>query len=189
MIESPENIETWISAASAIAALMASAFAYKSYLLTKKTISIQENEYLARKANISPYLENSYKVRDKENGQFWIFFCVAYSNKSESIDSISQVYLETHYINDSGQNSFLISNHEEKEEKWSIDKEHTKLPLMLQPRTTVSSWYTFKIPKIATETNRIQKYRIVALNGTGHRVLVESYILQEIFYEKTDEKV
>ena len=187
-IEFQIETETLIASASAIAALLASLFAYKSYLVSKKTMKLQESEHKSKSSNLAVYLDQAYKTRDVKSGNTIASFCLAYSNKSESIDSISQVYLETHYINDSGKSCSLIDNHRDEHIEKSISGKPAKLPIALEPRTTKTNWFVFKVPELAVKSNRIEKYSITGMNGKGNKVSIDSYILQEIHHEKTHEK-
>ena len=181
----PVSTELVIAASSAIAALLAAAFAYKSYQIAKKSTAMHEAEHFSKMTKISGYLENSYKEKNINKDQHLAAFCIKFSNKSESTDSISDIYMETHYINKSDRLSKIQVNCDAIIERYNDQEIATKLPIALPPRTTTMHWFTFKIPSVATQSKRIQKYVICASNGKDDKVTVESYILQEKYDEET----
>lgn len=82
----------------------------------------------------------------------------------------------------------MIENHSDELRVKSISSEPTKLPITLEPRTTKTNWFSFKIPDLAVKSNRIEKYSITGMNGIGNKVSIDSYIIQEIYHEKTHEE-
>ncbi|AFJ02633.1 hypothetical protein Q7C_1484 [Methylophaga frappieri] len=79
----------------------------------------------------------------------------------------------------------MISAHEENAEKWlSGGAKPASLPIVIQPRSSVTGWFVFGIPPIAEGSKRVEKYRVVARNANGEEVSVESYILREMKYEE-----
>jgi hypothetical protein len=96
------------------------------------------------------------------------------------------VSLETFYVNEQNRVGHLISTHEEGSGDWlSGNAEPAALPIIIQPRSSATGWFIFGVPPVAEDSKRINKYRVVARNGNGEEIAVESFILREIKHEKT----
>lgn len=176
---------TLIAASAAIAAWIAALFAYRSHRVSMRALDLSELESLAKKTNLSAYLADSFRVYDKNKNQVRYIFSIAHSNKSETCDSITEVYLETFYVNSRNRVNHLITSHEQESGKWlKGNAMPAKLPIDIQSRSSVTSWFIFSIPSVAEEAKKIEKYRVVARNSIGEQAVVESYILREVEYEK-----
>lgn len=174
-----------VAGLAAIAAWIAALFSYKSYGVSQKALALAEVEQNSKKTNITAYLADSFKVYNSDEKQTKCIFSISYANKSETSDSITDVFLETYYVNSSNRISHLISPHELDTEKWLSGKAlSAKLPINIQPRSSITNWFIFTVPSVAEKAKRIIKYRIVATNSNGEKAIVESYILREIKYEK-----
>lgn len=178
------DYESIIVGLSAIAAWVAALFAYRSYKVSMRALELAESESNDKKTNIAVYLADSFRIYDKKTKQGKYIFSIAYSNKSDADDSITEVYLETFYVNSKDRVSHLISSHEPDSGEWlSGEAKPAKLPLNIQSRSSVTNWFVFSALSITEKAQRIEKYRVVAKNGKGQEVAVESYILREIEYE------
>ncbi len=175
-----------IAGLAALAAWVAAAFSYKSYRVSKRALDLSESQNEALKTNIVAYLADSFRAYDpiKEEGKY--IFSIAYSNRSEASDSITEVYLETFYVNSNDRVSHLISQHEECSREWLTGgAEPASLPIIITPRSSITKWFIFKVPAVAENSKRVEKYRVVARNAHGDEFTVQSYILREIKYEET----
>lgn len=63
-----------VAGSAAIAAWLATLFAYRSYLVSKKALLLAESENDARKSNITAYLADSFKVYDHKEKSISIYF-------------------------------------------------------------------------------------------------------------------
>jgi hypothetical protein len=181
----PLEYESMITGLAAIAAWLAALFAYRSYKISKRALELSESESAAKKTSIAAYLADSFRIYDENRKKGKYIFSIAYSNRSDADDSITEVHLETFYVNSRNRVSHLISNHEQDADEWlSGNAKPAKLPLNIQLRSSVTGWFVFGALSIAENAQRIEKYRVVARNGKGEVVTVESYILREIEYEK-----
>lgn len=177
--------EIVIAGFAAVAAWMAALFAYRSYLVSMRALELAEQQNKSLKTNISAYLADSFRSYDSESRRGKYIFSIAYTNRSDAPDSVIDVCLETFYINSQDRVSHLISAHEENSGEWlSGNAKPASLPIIVQPRSSVTGWFVFGVPPIAHDSKRIEKYRVVARNGNGEEVEVESYILREIKHEK-----
>ncbi len=178
----PQSI---VAGLAAIAAWLAALFAYKTYCISKKSLDLVQLERTEGETNICAYLVDSFvKYDDKTNEKKHIFL-IEYSNKSEKFDSVTQVFLETYYVNSENRVSSLISNSEQETEKWLENNEvSSKLPIDIQPRSAVTNWFVFSVSPIALQSTRIQKYCVIAKNSKGIVATLESYILREQDFEK-----
>jgi len=177
---------TLVAGSAAIAAWLATLFSYRSYIVSKKALLLAESENDARKSNITAYLADSFKVYGHKEKQHKYIFSITYANKSEANDSITEVFLETHYVNSRNRVSYLISPHEEDSSNILSGKaQPAKLPINIQARSSITNWFVFSIPTVVKEAKKINKYRVIARNSNSVEVFVESYILREIEYEKS----
>lgn len=177
--------EIIVAGFSAIAAWMAALFAYRSYRVSKRALELAEQKNDSLKTNIAAYLADSFRSYNSELKKGKYIFSIAYTNKSDAPDSIIEVSLETYYVNSQDRVSHLISAHEENSGEWlSGNAKPVSLPSIIQPRSSVTGWFVFGVPSIAEDSKRIEKYRVVARNGNGEEIVVESYILREIKYEE-----
>lgn len=182
----PFEFESILTGLAAIAAWVAALVAYRSYRVSKKALELSELESNAKKSNIAVYLADSFRIYDRKRKQGKYIFSIAYSNKSDSDDAITEVDLETFYITSGNRVNHLICSHEQDTSEWlSGDAKPAKLPLNIQARSSVTSWFVFGTLSITEKAQRIEKYRVVARNGKGQEVAVESFILREIEYAKS----
>lgn len=177
--------EIVIAGFAAIAAWLAALFAYRSYRVSKRALELAEQQNNSLKTNIAAYLADSFRSYNSDLKKGKYIFSIAYTNRSDAPDSIIEVSLETFYVNAQNRVSHLISAHEEGSGEWlSGNAKPASLPIIIQPRSSVTGWFVFGVPPIAQDSKRIEKYRVVAKNGNGEEIAVESYILREIKYEK-----
>ncbi len=185
MFESPIDTNTVITALAAIAAWVAALFSYRSHKVSIRALELSELENTAKSSNLSAYLADSFRVYNRDEDKIKYVFSIAHSNKSETTDSITDVYLETFYVNSRNRVNHLITAHEPESGNWlNGNAKPAKLPLNIQPRSSITSWFVFSIPLVAEKAQKIEKYRVVARNSIGKQVFVESYILREVEYEK-----
>lgn len=177
--------EVLIAGFAAIAAWLAALFAYMSYCVSRRALELAEQQNNSFKTNITAYLADSFRSYDSELKKGKYIFSIAYTNRSDSPDSIIEVSLETFYVNEQDRISHLISPHEECSGYWlSGNAEPAMLPIIIQPRSAITGWFIFGVSTIAQNSKRINKYRVVARNGNGEEVAVDSFILREIKHEK-----
>lgn len=185
IFEMPVESNSIFAGLSAVAGLLAALFAYRSYKLSKKALAIAESESDAKKANITVYLADSFRVYDTDRKKGKYIFSIAYFNKSDMDDSITEIHLEIFYVNSANKVSHLMSSHEPDSAEWlSGNAAAASLPLNIKSRSSVTSWFVFGALSVVEKAQRIAKYRVVARNGQGKEVSVESYILREVEYEK-----
>lgn len=178
------NNELLIACLAAIAAWFAALFAYWSYRVSRHALDLAELQHEATKTNFTAYLADSFRANNRKTKQGKYIFSIAYSNRSEANDSIAEVYLETFYVNSNNRVSHIITAHEEGSDDWLTGEARTvKLPIAIAARSSVTGWFVFSVPQAAEEAQRIEKYRVVAKNGLGEEISVESFILREIEYE------
>lgn len=185
MFNLPLDTNTIITALAAIAAWIAALFAYRSHNVSLRALELSELESHAKKSNLSGYLADAFRVYDRNKKQIKYVFSIAHSNKSETTDSITEVYLETFYVNSRNRVNHLITSHEPESGKWLTgNATPAELPININPRSSITSWFVFSIPSIINNAKKIEKYRVVAKNSIGEQTSVESYILREVEYEK-----
>ena len=184
LIIEPQSI---VAGLAAIAAWLAALFAYKTYSVSKKAPELTETERNDRKSNITAYISDSFVLYENHTKQRKYIFSIAYSNKSEKNDSVTEVLLETFYVNSKDRVNHLITTHEQDAGEWLAgNAKPAKLPINIQARSSVTNWFVFSVPPVAQNSKRIQKYRVVARNSHGAEASVESYLLKEIDCEKKD---
>ena len=87
--------EITIVGLAAIAAWIAALFAYKSYQVSKQALELKEIQIDSLGSNISAYLADSFRAYDSALKEGKFIFSIAYANKSEALDSITEISLET----------------------------------------------------------------------------------------------
>jgi hypothetical protein len=180
------NLELVISGASAVAAIAAAIFAFRSTVIAKSALEISRQGQEARNANIVPYLVEGF--RRKYDSEELIAFAVSYINQSDAPNSIVNIDIEIHYLTVGGKINHLLFPLNTKIEGY---KELQSLPMIRTPlnlgaRSTESGWLVFKVPR-KTLTGPIEKYRVVAMTAAGKRVAVESFLIKEIRDEAQEE--
>ena len=185
-MEISSDYQMVIVSLASIAAWIAALFAYWSYRVSKKALELSESENNAKKTNIAAYLANAFRIYDDSKNQGKYIFSIAYSNRADADDAITEIFLEIYYVNSRNRVSYLISTHEENSSDWLSGKaKAARLPLNIKARSSVTSWFVFGTLAIAEKAQRIEKYKVVARNGRGEEIALESYILREISYEKS----
>ena len=92
----PQSI---VAGLAAIAAWLAALFAYKTYCVSKRSLDLVELERAEGETDIGAYLVDSFVNYDIHTNERKYIFSIEYSNKSEKIDSVTEVCLETFYVN------------------------------------------------------------------------------------------
>lgn len=178
----PQSI---VAGLAAIAAWIAALFTYKTYSVSKRSLKLVELERTENETNIGAYLIDSFINHDIHKNERKYIFSIEFSNKSEKVDSVTEVALETYYVNSKNRVCHLTSQHEQEAENWlNENKISAKLPIVIQPRSAVTNWFVFNVSPIALQSNRIKKYRVVAKNSKGLIATLESYLLKEVDFEK-----
>jgi hypothetical protein len=173
--------ELLVAVLAVSAAWVAALFAYRSFKVTKRALELAESESAAKKSNITAYLADSFRVVQQESGDSRYVFSIAYSNKSETNDSITEIQLETFYVNSANRLNHLISAHEPSSDQWLVGSAKPAiLPINIPARSAMTNWFVFGIPAVAEDAKQIKKYRVVARNSIGQEAVVESYILRKI---------
>lgn len=153
--------------------------------MSKRALELAELQNDSLKTNIAAYLADSFRSYNAESKKGKYIFSIAYTNRSDALDSIIDVSLQTFYVNSQDRVGHLISVHEENSGEWlSGNAKPASFPIIIQPRSSITGWFIFGVSPTAEDSKRIDRYRVIARNGNGEEIAVESYILREIKYEK-----
>lgn len=179
------TVDTVISVASALAAVAAAGFAYRSNAIASKALRIAQTDHDDKSANIDAYLAESF--RRKYDEEEVVAFAVAFINQADAPNSIIRIDLEIYYSNPSGAEAHLIFPLGQNSERYAEFKSlpFIRTPLNLSARTTESGWLIFILPRKAV-TGSIDRYLISGITAAGKRVSIESYLVKEIRDEQQE---
>jgi hypothetical protein len=173
------DLELVISIASALAAIAATAFAYRSNRIAALALELLRREHKAHDATVTPYLIEG--IRRTQKTAEVIAFGVTYTNKSDIPNSLVRIELEVHYFTKEGVVAHLLFPLAENPSD-AIDLRSLpalRAPVNLGPRTTESGWLIFLLPTGAVK-GPTERYRVVALTATGERITMESFLIKTI---------
>lgn len=180
------TIDTLISIASALAAIVAAGFAYRSNAIASKALHIAQKDHEDKSANVATYLADSF--RRKYDDEEVVAFAVVFINQADAPNSIIRIDLEIYYSKTSDTENHLIIPLSQKSERYAEFKslQLIRTPLNLSARATESGWLIFVVPRKAI-TGSVDRYLVSGITATGKRVAIESYLVKEIRDEKQEE--
>ncbi|BBI98980.1 hypothetical protein FGKAn22_06730 [Ferrigenium kumadai] len=173
------SAETIIAAVSAMAAVASAMYAWRASVIAKKALQIAQLDFNEKHGDIRPYLIDSMTWLSQAGDRHYSAACL-FSNSSTSPITISNVELVLHIYDPSG-----------KPVKIKVDpiQAITQLPkglpqlngqINLAPRTSISGWLTFKIPKHIVNTKRVDRYEIVGIDSMEKEVSIDAYVVKQV---------
>ncbi|WP_162175052.1 hypothetical protein [Paraburkholderia mimosarum] len=130
-----------------------------------------------------PYLIDA--VTWKSSDSRMASFACSFTNGATTPNTLMRIDLVIHVYDKQGTPSEIILNPTtgDKPAPWNLTP--LPIPLNLQPRSTISGWISFKLPKNLHDGRRIDRYQILAVTSTGERTTLDVYLLKTI--EDNDE--
>jgi len=178
MIENFSEINVNLVAAvfSAVATGFAAWAAISSANSAKRALKIAEIAHEEAHQEIKVYLINSFKIEHNQNR--YAAFNVSYMNTSTSSNTLSKIELNISYHDDKDErkNSYNVILNSSDEKLYDYDL--IKIPVNLAPRSTISGWINFKLPKLLTDKN-IDVYNLISISANNEKIQLETTILNE----------
>ena len=177
--------ELIIAISAAFAAIFSAIFAFRGNFIANKALQIAREEQNARAPRFDHYLVDSFK--STFDNEYIIGFNVSFINKSNTSDSIVKIDLKIFYSTTGGIINHLlfpIQNEINEKEPFSNFK-RMRVPLKINAKSAESGWVLFRVPTQLI-TGAIEKYQINSITASDKIIEINSYIVKNIYYEKTD---
>ncbi|MDP9194136.1 MAG: hypothetical protein M3P06_20760 [Acidobacteriota bacterium] len=160
-------------AASALAAVAAAVWAWRSARSADKSYRLAIQQEDARKPNVDLYLIEGERLPTPDNHRMYRFHVRA-TNRAEAPNAIVEILLEIEYARGATHGLRLAIPH-----RASADEASFALPRLLQPKESVSGWATFLLPDQLREGARAETYRVILVDAGGNRFDVRPIIIPE----------
>lgn len=174
------NIETIVSALSAIAALLSALYAFRSNVLAKKALALAEDDYYSKKENFKLYLIEGINYLTKE-GIYIFAFNVSVINKSTINNTIFRIELIINFIRDDESIGKVILQHNG--ELSSFIKGHNvspfNQPTEVAAKSSLANWCLFTTDNKLADFGVIKKYTLKVTDTFGNITSTDSYIVKE----------
>lgn len=171
--------ELILSMASALAAIAAALFAWRSARIAEQSLEISQSDHRERHAGLAAYLIDGIAWDDDGQDRLVAFAC-SVSNTASSPLSVARVDLHLHVVTDDGTTTRVVLSPQASGVPAIWDLKALQAPLNLDTKATASGWIGFKIPPRVADTMTIDKYEVVFQSSTGERASVEMHLLQRI---------
>lgn len=171
--------ETIISLVSCLAAVLSALVAWHSAATAKRALRLAETDHREKHDNLKVYLIDGACWRDEQSEDYVAFAC-SFTNSANAPNTVLRLELVTHAYDEEGNLSQAILPPIAQDAPLLWGLKPLELPINLEPRSTVSGWISFKVPKHLINNKRIDKYEIAAVTSLGERVVVESYLLRRL---------
>lgn len=172
------TLDTLIAAGAAVAAIASAFYAYRSTDIAKRALKLSEADFREKHDSLMPYLIDAVTWKSGESRM--ASFACSFTNGATTPNTLVRIDLVIHVYDKQGVPSEIILNPNTGSTPPKWDLTPLPIPLNLQPRSTVSGWISFKLPKNLFEGWRIDKYQILALTSTGEKETLDAYILKTI---------
>lgn len=171
--------ETIIALVSALAAVISSLMAWHSAVTARNALKLAETDHREKHDNVRVYLIDGTCWQNNQVEDYVAFAC-SFTNSANAPNTIVRIDLIVHAYDDEGNLSQAILDPIIQETPPLWDLKTLPVPINLEPRSTVSGWISFKMPKHLITKKRVDKYEIASVTSHGERVIVESYLLRRL---------
>lgn len=170
--------DTLIAIGAAIAAIFSAFYAYRSADIAKRALKLSEADFREKHDSLMPYLIDA--VTWKPSDSRMASFACSFTNGATAPNTLIRIDLIIHVYDKQGVPSEIILNPNigETPQQWNLTP--LPIPLNLQPRSTVSGWINFRLPKNLYEEWRVDRYQILAVTSAGDRETIDVYLLKAI---------
>lgn len=171
--------ETIIALVSALAAVISALMAWHSAATARTALKLAEADHREKHETVKPYLIDGVCWRNDQMEDYVSFAC-SFTNSANAPNTIVRIDLIAYAYDDDGNLSQAILNPvtQDTPPLWDLSK--LPVPVNLEPRSTVSGWISFKVPKHMITNRRIDKYEVASITSLGERSIVESYLLRRL---------
>lgn len=173
------ELNTIISAASAVAALLSALYASMAARSAAKSAEITIDDHRERHETIHADLIDGVSWETTKKNKMLAFACNLV-NRAAAPNTIVSIELHVHVFDDHGQTSklILLPTSADAHLEWNLQPFPS--PLNLNPRSTISGWVSFRLPNNYATGKLIDKYEITFLNSLGHRVSLNQYLIRRV---------
>lgn len=173
-------METLISAASAIGALVAAFYAFGSKQIAEKALSIAKEEYSSKNVKLKLYLVDGINFTTK-NTAYIFAFNISVINPATVSNTIYKLELIINFIrSDSTIGSFILQHNPDLHDA-IVGHEVTPfiIPKEVPAKSATTNWCLFSCDNTFSKFGRIDKYIIRVTDTTGAVCEVDSYLIKE----------
>ncbi|WP_157058522.1 hypothetical protein [Azoarcus sp. CIB] len=171
--------ETTIAIVSCLGAVISALMAWHSAKTARRALTLAEIDYREKHDALKVYLIDGACWRNDHAVDYVAFAC-SFTNSANAPNTVIRVDLITHAYDESGNLSQAILHPVVQEAPPLWDLKTLCVPINLEPRSTVSGWISFKVPKQLINKKRIDKYELASVTSLGERAIVESYLLRRL---------
>lgn len=174
------DASTWAAIISALAAIMALAFAYWSIRISKHALVLAELQNQSRKPSLAIYLTRGfYKIVGGGHHRIYAFL-ISINNTSEADNSIVNLDLNLILLTRSGsQITLKIPANGKLREKFNNDAAYLEVPLRIDAHQCTTGWCYFMVNKGILDGSDIDGYQITLTDTHGYRVSIETSIVTQ----------
>lgn len=173
------STETIIAITSALAAVVSAIYAWRASTISKEALRLSQLDFKERHGDIRPYLIDSMTWLSQTGDRYYSAACL-FSNTSTSPITISRIELILHIYNQSGESAKIKVDPIQVEIQLPMNVPQLNGQINLMPRTSISGWLTFKIPKHIATTKRVDRYEIVGIDSMDKIVSIDAYVVTQV---------
>ena len=171
--------ETIIALVSCLAAVMSALVAWHSAASAKRSLKLAETDHREKHDSVKVYLIDGACWQSDQSDEHVAFAC-SFTNSATAPNTVVRIDLNVYAYDDEGSLSQAILQPMGEANPSLGDLKPFLVPINLEPRSTVSGWVTFKVPKRLLTKKRIDKYELTSVTSLGERAIVESYLLRRL---------
>jgi hypothetical protein len=171
--------DTTIAIVSCLAAVISALMAWHSSATAKRALKLAESDHREKHDALKVYLIDGACWRNDQAEDYVAFAC-SFTNSANAPNTVIRIDLITHAYDENGNVSQAILDPIVQEAPLLWDLKTLCVPINLEPRSTVSGWISFKVPKHLINKKRIDKYELASVTSLGERAIVESYLLRRL---------
>ncbi len=173
------STETIIAITSALAAVVSAIYAWRASTTAREALQIAQLDFKEKHGDVRPYLIDSMTWLTPTGDRHYSAACL-YSNTSTSPITISTIELVLHIYDPSGESAKIKVDPVQVQMHLPMNLTQFNGQINLAPRTSISGWLTFKIPKHIANTKRVDRYEIVGIDSMDKEVSIAAYVVKQV---------
>lgn len=171
-----------IAFVSCLAAVLSALLAWRSGATAKRALKLAEADHREKHDSLKVYLIDGTCWQNDQCDDYVAFAC-SFTNGANAPNTVVRIDLNVYAYDEEGTLSQAILQPLGQGSPSLWDLKPLLVPINLEPRSTISGWVTFKVPKHLIMKKRIDKYEIASVTSLGERAIVESYLLRRLSNE------
>lgn len=173
------SMETIIAITSALAATVSAIYAWRASSISKEALRLSQLDFQERHGDVRPYLIDSMTWLSQSGDRHYSAACL-FSNTSISPITISNIELILHIFDPSSKPTKIKIDPISVEIQLPKNLPQLNGQINLAPRTSISGWLTFKIPKHIANTKRVDRYEIAGVDCMDKIVSIDAYVVKQV---------